>query len=355
MISLIQQGVITIKNDGVLVFFQRIWNYSIVKIKRSLSKHDKENIEKWKLVKNKYKGKRIFLIGNGPSLNETPLYLLKDEFTMCFNRFGLMFERLNWLPNFYVVVDDLVVKDTSEEINSTILPIVDMAFFPDIHPSNVEFTKYISHTPNVYWFNSDKPDFSDNLPFCGINKTVVNAGIQIAAYLGFSEIYLLGVDMTFGDHKVKRISKRNWQSTENDPNHFDPRYFSKGRKYHNPTVEEMLKRFDQARIFFDARGVNIYNAGVGGRLEAFPRVDFTSLFPFTDDKVIAILNDCSILKQKKIDLNTLSENAKPFVENSQEEIIKTTISKGCELIPKLIEKYVPIGPYKDEYYFIKRD
>lgn len=357
MKNLINQGIITLQNDGFFVFLLRIQNYVIVKLKRLLYKKDKSNIEKWKSIKNTYRGKRIFIIGNGPSLNETPLYLLKDEFTMCFNRFGLMLERLNWVPNFYAVTDNLVIKDTYEEINSTILPIVDMAFFPDIHPSNVEFTKYINKNDNVYWLNTDKSNFSDNLPACGINKTVVNAGMQIAVYLGFTEIYLLGVDMVFDSHKVIKINQRDWISTENDMNHFDPRYFDKGRKYHNPTTTEMLKRFDQAFVFFESRGIKIYNAGIGGKLETFRRVDISSLFNFSDDKIKSILDECFVLQQRGITFQEIQEKAKPFTGNLQEqtEIIQMPLEQGCKLLFQLIERYIPIGPYKGLYYFLKRE
>jgi hypothetical protein len=355
MNNLIREGFASMQNDGVWVMIQRIKKFFFFKIRRILSKKNKSNIIKWDLIKNKYKGRRIFIIGNGPSLNQTPLYYLKNEYTMCFNRFGLMLERLNWHPNFYVVVDDLVVKDTNKEINNTILPIVNMAFFPDIHPSNVNFTKYINHTDNVFWFHADNPGFSDNLPLCGINKTVVNAGIQIAVHLGFSEIYLIGVDMTFNNHKVKQINQRNWQSTEDDPNHFDPRYFGKGRKYHNPTVNEMIKRFEQAHVFFKNRDVEIYNAGYGGRLEVFPRVNFESLFSFIDNEIKKKLDDCCILKQKHLDFNYILENAKSYTGDTHDEVIITSVQEGCNCIPKLIDKYVPLGPYKEKYYFIKRN
>jgi hypothetical protein len=355
MNHLIREGFASIQNDGVWVLLQRIKNYSMVKIKRIIFKKNRKNERKWELIKNQYKGNRIFIIGNGPSLNQTPLYYLKNEFTMCFNRFGLMLERLNWHPDFYVVTDDLVIKDTSAEINSTMLPIVKMAFFPDIHPSNVDFTSYINHLDNIFWLHVDNPDFSDNLPSCGINKTVVNAGIQIAVHLGFSEIYLIGVDMTFKNYKVKKCNQRIWQSTEDDPNHFDPRYFGKGRKYHNPTVNEMLKRFEQAHVFLKNRNIKIYNAGYEGRLEVFPRVNFESLFSFMDNEIKNLLNDCCILKHKHLDFDYILENAKSYIENTHNEIIITSVQEGCNCVPKLIDKYVPLGPYKGKYYFIKRN
>lgn len=355
MKSLIDKGISTIRNDGVKVFAMRTWKYGLVKLKRLTRPNDVKNIEKWKQLKNKYKGKRIFIIGNGPSLNKMPLYLLEGEYTISFNRFNLMFERLNWLPNFYMVTDDLVIKDMYSQINQEILPLVEYAFFPDIHPSNVEFSKYISHRDNVHWLNMDQPQFRADLPYCGINKTVVNGAIQVVAYMGFTEIYLIGVDMTFADQKVKKLNSRNWEAAEKDPNHFDPRYFGKGLKYHNPTVHEMLEKFEEGREFFANRGVKIFNAGYGGKLEVFPRVDFDSLFDLNDIQIQALLNTSRVLKERNITFYEALNS--PLITEPTEtypNVFKASGEFGIKLIPLLIFDYLPVGPYKGEYFFVKR-
>lgn len=355
MKSLIGKGISTIQNDGLKVFAIRIWNYNLVKIKRVLRGKNVKNIERWQNLKDKYKGKRVFIIGNGPSLNKMPLYLLEGEYTMAFNRFNLMFERLNWLPEFYMVTDDLVIKDMYEQINNEILPVVPYAFFPDIHPSNVEFDKYIDHKENVYWLNTDKPEFRADLPNCGINKTVVNAAVQVAAFLGFTDIYLVGVDMTFADQKVKKLNSRNWEADEHDPNHFDPRYFGKGLKYHNPTVHEMLEKFDMGRDFFEKRNVHIYNAGYGGKLESFPRMDFDSLFDLSDTKIKELLNSSKVLKDHSLTLqDVLKAPSVSEFADAYPSYFKTSLDFGITLIPKVIFDFLPVGPYKGEYFFIKR-
>ena len=201
----------TFKQYGLRVVVLRSWNYAIFKVKRLITPRDIESDNRLAAIKGKYVGKRIFILGNGPSLNQMPLYLLRGEYTMCFNRFPLMYERVNWKPNFYAVTDDLLLKDMSEEINKTTKE-VDYSFFPDLHPSNLNVKNVINQRDNVLWLHVDKPEFSDHLPACGINKTVVNAGIQVAAWMGFNEIYLLGVDMTFGEQKIKKGNSRNWQA-----------------------------------------------------------------------------------------------------------------------------------------------
>ena len=73
---------------------------------------------KLKALRKKHKGtKRCFIIGNGPSLNDTNLEALKDEVTFAVNGFFLKASELSWTPTYYVVEDHLVAEDRLEWIN----------------------------------------------------------------------------------------------------------------------------------------------------------------------------------------------------------------------------------------------
>ena len=339
----------TFTQYGFKVLMLRSWNYGLFKAKRLTTPNDEENDRRFAGIKGKYTGKRIFILGNGPSLNQMPLYLLRDEYTMCFNRFPLMCERVNWNPNFYAVTDDLLLRDMGEEINKTTEE-VDYSFFPDLHPSNLNVKKVIRQRDNVLWLHVDKPEFSDHLPACGINKTVVNAGIQIAAWMGFSEIYLLGVDMTFGDQKIKKGNSRNWQAQGEDPNHFDPRYFNAGRKYHNPMVGEMLEKFEKCRQFFEHRDVRIYNAGYGGKLETFPRVVFDEILGVPEKKQEELLLKAIHQVRSGINLSDFNQ----YDANNQNVDFVIPTENGVKLIKELIYSHIPFGPFKGNYYFLRR-
>ncbi len=243
------------------------------------------NIERWQQLKGRYAGQRAFVVGNGPSLNHTPMHLLAGEHVMCFNRFHLMFERLAWRPRFYAISDDRVAFDVGHEVARDVLPLVEAAFFPDLHPYNVDFRKVIPDRDNVYWLYLDRLDFSDDLPYAGMNKTVANVGLQILAHLGFNPIYMIGVDMSYSKPaSVVEVSSRDWTATkDDDPNHFDPRYFGAGRKYHAPRMDETRQRYVRGKEFYDARGVDVINAGVGGELDVFPRTQFRELFSDVDN------------------------------------------------------------------------
>ena len=112
-----------------------------------------------------------------------------------------------------------------------------------------------------------------------MNKTVANVGLQILAYLGFDQIYMTGVDMSYSKpSSVVEVSSPDWTATkDDDPNHFDPRYFGAGRKYHAPRMDETRERYVRGNEFYDACRVQVVNAGVGGELDVFPRQPFRDL------------------------------------------------------------------------------
>jgi hypothetical protein len=318
------------------------------------------NTKKWESYENKFKGKRVFLIGNGPSLNETPMHLLENEFTMCFNRFYLMQERLNWHPSFYMCTDPLVVPDIHEDINNYIKNI-DYSFFQKIHK------EYISETAgNISWIVEFNPfKFRYKLPLVSRgDQTVAIFALQILMYLGFSEIYLIGVDQNYSLHTTaKEIKGRKIISqSDDDPNHFDPRYFGKGRKYHQPDKwmrDRMLEGFKKAKISADQNGIKIFNAGYGGMLEVFPRVNFKSLFNLNENKELILLANAI---GNKIDINKLDRIFKddlPDIEefdnnNLEIEIFTLNLNSSLEKIKDFAFTHIPFGPYCNRHLFILR-
>ncbi len=102
-------------------------------------------------------------------------------------------------------------------------------------------------------------------------------------------MYLIGADTNYtipdnvlqsGPDRFKTGTKLYLESTENnDPNHFDPSYFGKGAKWHDPNVDEMIRQYRNMRKGVEYHGGRIRNATRGGKLEVFERIDYDSLFP----------------------------------------------------------------------------
>jgi hypothetical protein len=335
---------------------------STIRIKRQLTEN-KRSAANWRTLKGQYGGKRAFLIGNGPSLNKTPLYLLENEYTMCFNRFNVMFERLAWKPYFYMCADPLVANDMATEIND-IVPKVNTAFFPDIHTHGLDFRTFIKDRENVQWMSPDFKGFYFDLPKVALGGTVAYPALQVLTYLGFSEIYLIGVDMNYQIHKtVKEIQGTDVSSTQDDdPNHFDPRYFGKDRKYHQPVqhiMDNMLGSLDYAADQIRTHSnTNVINAGIGSAVESFPRKDFTELFNFSEHESFDLFSKAF---REYLPVQNFKELTSRVPRLNSEEEIKKDMEcfildhdLGVNLIKKLIFDFIPFGPYKDSFVFISR-
>lgn len=348
-----------LREEGGVAWLNRAARAAIVRARRGF-RNDSSNKERWHRLRGCFPGQRAFLLGNGPSLNRTPLHLLRHEVTMCFNRFELMFERLSWRPTMYAVIDDRVARDTAEQINETART-VKFAFFPDLHPYNVDFTRFIVAADNVYWLHLDSLAFRDDLPRCGINKTVANVGLQILGYLGFTEIYLLGVDLDYQRQgSIVAHNRRDLTATaDDDPDHFDPRYFGMGRQYHRPRMEETFAKFREAREFFEARGVRIMNAGVGGRLDLFPRVDLRRLFSDVDVSTeLSWLLEPVGVRAVGTSLAETFPRARRIADPRDWDAgapeLLTSAALGARIVPRAVFTHVPLGPFRDEYVFVRR-
>ena len=53
--------------------------------------------------------------------------------------------------------------------------------------------------------------------------------IQLAVHLGHNPIYIIGVDLNYSIPQSVKKSGAVLTSTEDDVNHFDPRYFGSGK------------------------------------------------------------------------------------------------------------------------------
>ena len=227
-------------------------------------------------LKDKYKYRRLFVLGNGPSLTISDLKKLKNEITIGSNGLFLAFNEMGFLPNFFTVEDRLVAEDRADTINN-------IKGTHKIFPSDLsQVLKQDSYTLYVNFIRQYKgfPKFSKNFydaVFWGGTVTMFN--LQLAYYLGSREIYLLGVDHSYlNPQKGDQVSGNIIKSNNPDKNHFHPQYFGPGFRYHDPKVDRMEAAYEEAKRFIERSGGKIYNATRGGQLEVFPRVDFDSLF-----------------------------------------------------------------------------
>ena len=237
-----------------------------------------ENRRRLAALRDRHAGERCFVIGSGPSINRMDLSPLAGEKTFGFNAFFLIAERLGFLPSYYLVEDPLPAEDNAAAINglegtTRILP-WDLRYCltPGEETIYVHFDRFYSDFPEPGFprMTSD----ASRVVFWG--GTVTYMAIQIADFMGFHDIYLLGIDLSY--QVPKDLDGPRITSDGEDPNHFHPDYFGKGKRWHDPKVERMQKSFETAWQVLAGKGRQLINATAGGNLEKVPRVDFTSLF-----------------------------------------------------------------------------
>jgi glycosyltransferase involved in cell wall biosynthesis len=232
-------------------------------------------------LKDKFRGERCFIVGNGPSLNQTDLTLLNNEYSIAVNGIFYKTRENGYRPTFYVVEDSSVMKENIDDIKAYEAP---YKFFPTLyrglHPpaDNVRF-----FLMNRGFYEPTSPSFcvprfsydAARRMYCGQSVTHIN--LQLAYHLGFSKVYLIGMDFSYTIPDSAVVTGDLILSTDDDPNHFHKDYFGKGKTWKDPKLHRVLLNYEIARDAYRADGRQIFNATIGGKLEAFERVDYYEL------------------------------------------------------------------------------
>jgi hypothetical protein len=232
----------------------------------------RESIRRLKKLKDIHKGKRAFIIGNGPSLRQTDLSKLRNEFTFGMNRIYLLFPELGFHTTFFVSINDLVIEQFKDEILAQPIPKF-LAWRSHRH-----FSPQLSFTqlPTFLYTSYTSPRFSKTVSGrVWEGATVTNVALQIAFHMGFEKVILIGVDHNFTS---KGDANKTVVSQGDDPNHFAPNYFGKGAKWQLPDLDTSEIGYDLAREAYRKAGREVIDATVGGKLMIFPKVDYNSLF-----------------------------------------------------------------------------
>ncbi len=231
----------------------------------------RESIRQLAALKDKYRGERCFIIGNGPSLRRTDVALLKDEFTFGMNRIYLAFEDWGFQTSFLVSVNDLVIEQCVDDFLALDMPRFfswrSRRFFPPQLPD--------PQSPIYLYTTYDAPRFARDARFrLWEGATVTYICLQLAFHMGFEEAILIGVDHSFAS---KGAANKTVVSEGDDPNHFDPRYFGKGFRWQLPDLDTSEQAYWMARQAWEADGRRVLDATIGGKLQVFPKVEYGSL------------------------------------------------------------------------------
>jgi len=233
------------------------------------------------------------VIGNGPSIKQQNLDPLRDEKTFVVNGFWKHPRVRESQPTYYFICDPIFFDGSEESINffkDLRNHIVDSHFFvPARSLMSVvegkllppESTSYIAFNGRTLGENAaDEFDLTSPVP--GV-QTVPQLAMLAAIYMGFSQIYLLGLDHDW----LARLQPGGYNFFEGlTMNH--PHALSERGPY-DMEMKSMLKVW-QGYHALNAKaresGSQIFNATHGGFLDVFPRVSYESLVAQGRDKVL---------------------------------------------------------------------
>ena len=260
--------------------------------------------------RDKYKGKRIFIIGNGPSIKDTPLDLLRNEYTFAMNRIALTYRSTKWRPSFFLCTTTNVARpDWNKDIRESIelgipsfvwrdlksyLPPGDNVFYVDCTYG----TQVTEYAPDEWW--------SDDIEnaVCKFGTSMLPV-LQIAMYMGFESIYLLGCDLGFTENTDSLCDQNHFHSGYGTPG-FSAAILNVNMKAAHELTLRAAKR----------KKVQIYNATIGGELEVYPRVNFFDVVKQGGSRI----------------LSSQEKNSKPEPDNLPIASIKPASGSFIELL-----------------------
>ncbi len=230
-------------------------NRTRIKIKNLTSKNTEKILE----LKNKHLNKRCFIIGNSPSLNQLDISKLNEEYTFTVNKGYKLAEKGLSHSNFHCISDEALLEVDGID-NEMPVDFADTYFVWSV----IDFNKFEADT--VYFDYTPEGNFQEDLtkPLWAFH-TVIAYAIQIAFYMGFKDIYLIGVDWDF-----KNYSGYSYQAASEE----------KKRQIEISVADKpsVINGLQNSYEYLKKKRVNLYNASPAGSINCMPRIDYEQLF-----------------------------------------------------------------------------
>jgi len=239
--------------------------------------------------KNRHLGDRCFILGNGPSLREQDLSLLRDEYVFTVNNL-CRYDGFQAIKSNYHFYADPIYFDTNNKNEAVVL--LRNAFIKDIKTeyskndtvcflstlgydlviaNNLKSHAKIEYysTPLKFYDGYDEDiDYAKPAPAF---HTVVQWCITMAIYMGFKEIYLLGCDCDGIIELIdRRQSRHAYEINETErklAEYLDSRYGTEAMFLGWAKIFHLYK---QLRLYCEKRNIKLVNCSAKTVLDCIP-------------------------------------------------------------------------------------
>lgn len=229
------------------------WSSYLLRLLGIKWKYDYTRLKKFKGI---HQGQRCFIVGTGPSLRMEDLELIKNDISFSVNSIVLSFPDTTWRPTYYTIGDSFGYEKLKDAIREAHMPIIfngistrimtpkmNVDFIP--YPVNLlDHGKMIPQHLNRFSGNAFRVVYSGH--------SITYSTMELAVYMGFKEIVLLGVDCDYS----KAVNHIKAYSVQTDMN----------------AAYLMRESYKVARKWADEHGVKILNATRNAKLDVFEKV-----------------------------------------------------------------------------------
>lgn len=228
---------------------------------------------------NRHVGERCFILCNGPSVKEQDIRPLRGEIVFSVSN-GYRHPDYQYIRPKYHCVPQITYatlppektiewfKEMDQSIGDAEI-FLDRQEWPLIQQHNL-FAGRTAHVvcmgKNYFPTNTGIPDLAGIIPRV---QTVPIMVLMIAMYIGFREIYLLGVDH---DWFIKKEYKYFFENISNEPTLTREGVLKTTLWDELPVVTKVWAHYRAIKQISQANGVRIYNATHGGMLDEFERI-----------------------------------------------------------------------------------
>jgi len=244
------------------------------------------------ILKNKHKGERCFILGSSPSIKDEDLKPLKNEIVFALNNFYVhddFYEIMSGEVEKYYMTAPIHPPQTENEWknwfsdmekhmpkNATLIfgisnQITTAKNIIDHHNYFLDFQKYWYYAGiNINDYYNYNPRDIDITRITWIADTVSIYSLIFALYMGFNEIYLLGMDHNYIINNEKNY--RFYQNGIHQNNEMERTIKDASRNKH--LSFGMYKIINQYELLSNNSHTKIYNSSRSSLLDVFKYVPF---------------------------------------------------------------------------------
>lgn len=276
------------------------------KVKQRLFPKKKQEVHP--LAMREHNGKRMVVIGNGPSLNKSlELYeqQIKESDIIMVNFAAMTDLFFKLRPSVYLLVDPGWFNPAPSQVESC-TRCVDTIVSRTHWPMKIVMPRAAQHgyaiakfkeNPNIevlyYEDGWDLPKGMTQFEAWDKNlisppgQTVMNTAVWLSIYWGYEETYIVGADTswledTHVDQDDNRVYTIDTHFYKNDDVYKNPNLWKENRRYisskYHEEIETLviaLASYWELRKYADWKGVKVYNASEYSCIDAFERKKLT--------------------------------------------------------------------------------